>query len=60
MLELVADLGYQPELVVQPRGLAEGGAERVDLALLPSEFAFSLAEARRTGRPLFIEFSGPD
>lgn len=59
ILGVVAELGFEPTVVATPGKTSERGEERVDLAQLPQEYQALFADARRTDRPVLLDFTAP-
>ena len=59
MLEAVRELGYAPAIVEKPSTPVPEAAQAVDPARLTSELQYLLAEARRTEKPVLLDFTGP-
>jgi hypothetical protein len=60
ILELVADLGYEPEIVAHDAGVAAQVAV-LDVAIseLPAEIRALFAEAKKSERPVLLDFTAP-
>ena len=58
LLRTIRDLDYEPEVVEAPSDPVVI-AERVDVASLPDSLGELFEQAKKTGRPVLVEFSGP-
>ncbi|MBI4229965.1 MAG: hypothetical protein HY608_03935 [Planctomycetes bacterium] len=59
ILGAIRGLGYTPQVVERPSGRPAEVAERVDPIALGADLQAVFAEARRTGKPVLLDFTGP-
>jgi hypothetical protein len=59
LLGVIRRLEYEPRVVERAHGSGPAVPTRVDVADLPPVLASLFAEARTSGKPVLIAFSGP-
>jgi hypothetical protein len=59
LLRVIRRLEYEPRVVERAQGSGPGVPTCVDVADLPPVLASLFAEARTSGKPVLLAFSGP-
>ena len=59
LCEKVRELGYAPQRLAPGEAPAAAAVERIDPATLPDRLRRRFEEARMSGKPLLLDFSGP-
>lgn len=58
-IRAIRGVTYVPSIVERPATQGETAAGRIALTALPSDLQAMFAEARRMGKPVLLDFTGP-